>query len=120
MIIRLIDAAGDWTFGKGNSNYASDELAVEQNLRTRLLSWLGDCFFALADGVDWRGRLDVGQQNALLEEIRSIILKTEGVVGVTRLEGIYDPRTRHFKLTYDIQTIFSPSFTRAILQTFGS
>ncbi len=120
MIVRRVDPNGDWTFGKGKGNYCTDELAVEQSLKTRISSWVGDCFFSLNEGVDWRSRLDVGQQALLLEEIKSIILKTEGVISITKVQALYDADRRSVTIKYDVQTLFSRSFQGSILQSVGS
>lgn len=119
MIIRKVDANNDWSFGKGLSDYAADEQAIEQNIKTRILSWVGDCFFALPEGVDWRNRLEIGQQTELLEEVKSIILQSFGVVGINSLTGVFTGSTRNFLITYNIQTIFSPSFQSTIIQNSG-
>jgi hypothetical protein len=101
---------GDWTFGKGLSNYAKDNDAINLNIKTRILSWVGDCFFALNEGVDWVSRLDAGQQDALKQEIETIIQQSYGVVEVTSSTVTFDGTIRNFRGTYNIKTIFSPSF----------
>ena len=65
MRIRTLSESGDWTFGKGLNNYSDQVLAIAQNVKSRLLSWEGDCFWALQDGVDWRNLLDKGTQDEL-------------------------------------------------------
>ena len=119
MIIRKVDAENDWTFGKGKSDYAIQEAAIEQNVQGRILSWVGDCFFALPEGVDWKNRLDVGEQDNLLDEMKSVILQSEGVTGVNSLTGTFDGTTRTFLIEYDIQTIYSSSFQSEVTQTIG-
>lgn len=114
MIFRAITSNGDWLFGKGINNYLTGENAVEANIKTRILSWVGDCFFSLASGIDWSNRLDVGQQQALTEEIKSNILQAFGVVGITSVLAIFNGQTRNIRITYDIQTIYSTSFRRTI------
>lgn len=110
MKTRGLDKNHDWLLGKGLSDYVADAGAISQNIQTRILSWKGDCYFALQDGVDWTNRLGVGQQKALLEEIRALLLQTEGVVSVNNVTASYVPEKRSYTLSYDIQTIFSPSF----------
>lgn len=119
MIIRRVDSNNDWTFGHGLSDYAQAEEAVDQNIKSRVLSWVNDCFFALNDGVDWRNRLDVGQQSALRDEVNTIILQSFGVVSINNLLVVFDPNTRNFLVQYDIQTIFSQSFQSQIEQSAG-
>lgn len=119
MIFRQLTSTGDWTFGQGVAGYAVQQAAIELNVRTRLLSWLGDCFFALRDGVDWHSRLDKGQQAALQSELKSTILQSFGVTGVNTVFIAFDTVSRKFRITYDIQTIYSPSFINSIEQATG-
>lgn len=120
MIFRQIDANGDWEFGKGVNDYARNEDAINLNIRTRILSWVGDCFFALSDGIDWRNRLDVGQQAALVEEIKSNLLQAFGVIEINGVQSQFDGQTRTARLLYDIRTIYSPSFQEVIAQGAGA
>ena len=119
MIFRQLTSLGDWTFGKGVNDYATDQNAINLNIQTRLLSWVGDCFFALSDGIDWRNRLGPGQQDPLVDEIQSNILNAFGVVGINSVVAIFDGLTRSIRITYNIQTIFSPSFQSQIVQGSG-
>lgn len=119
MIIRKIDSQGDWEFGKGLSSYAADEQAVDENIKTRILSWTNDCFFALQEGVDWRGRLDVGQQSALVDEIKSLILRSYGVVGINSIDAIFNGNTRNITVTYNIDTIFGSAFQAQLQNLIG-
>lgn len=119
MIIRKVDSENDWLFGHGLSNYAKDEEAINENIKTRLLSWVNDCFFAMQEGVDWRQRLDIGQQLALKDELKTVILQSFGVIGVNSVELIFDGVTRLARITYNIQTIFSQSFQTEIRQSAG-
>lgn len=121
MIIRKTDAATrDWTFGKGLADYATDAQAIAENIQTRILSWVGDCFFALSDGVDWRNRLEVGQQTALRDEVSALILKSFGVISVDSVDLNFNPDNRLESLTYSITTIFSPSFEATIAIAAGA
>jgi len=119
MIFRQLTSAGDWTFGKGKAGYAVEEQAIELNIKTRLQSWKGDCFFALGDFVDWLGRLDKGQETNLLNELKSIILQSYGVVSVDSMTSVLDRTTRNCLVTYRISTVFSQSFERTLTLTAG-
>lgn len=113
MRFRQLDSEGDWTFGAGQNNYAQENDAVSLNVRTRIMSWVGDCFFDLAAGIDWINRLGSKNQRELLElDLRTIILQTEGVTGINSLSTNLDGR--NFKATYDIQTIYSQSYIDTI------
>ena len=120
MIFRAIDAQNDWKFGHGLSDYFQNQDAVEANIRTRLQSWVGNCFFALQDGVDWRARLDTGQKSNLINELKTVILSSFGVVAVISIDGVFDGVTRAFTVNAVIQTIFSPSFQIQLSQQAGT
>lgn len=109
MIFRNLTANGDWTFGKGANNYLTGEAALDMNIRTRLLSWVGDCYFSLTDFMDWKSLLDVGQQSNVLAAAKSVILQSEGVVGIVSAAFVFAGQTRRESVQALIQTIYSPS-----------
>lgn len=119
MIFRQLTALNDWTFGKGVSGYATAEAAVELNIKTRLQSWKGNAFFAVDDFVDWLGRLDKGQETNLNNELKNVILQSLGVVAVNSVSGVLDRNTRHYQVTYDIQTIYGTSFINTLSLAAG-
>ena len=106
MIIRAIDSNGDWTFGKGLSSYKKDLAGLSQNIKTRLLEWKGDCFFDNAAGVDWKTRLGKSSQlKPLIEEVRTVILKTDGVLQVINLDANLNSN-RKLTISYSVKTVF--------------
>ena len=119
MIFRQLTDAGDWTFGKGVSGYATQEKAVELNIRTRLLSWKNDCFYSLDDFVDWQARLDRGQEAGLVSEIRSVVLQSFGVVAINDLQATLDRQARKVAVVLDILTIYSRSFVSRLQLSIG-
>lgn len=109
MIFRSLDSNQDWVFGTGKGAYASGNVAIGLNIRTRLLSWLNDCFFAQTAGVDYYNRLgDRGTFDQLSSDMRRIISQSYGVTGITSFN--VQRVGRQFLATYNVQTIFSPSF----------
>jgi hypothetical protein len=109
MIFRNLDADGDWTFGKGKSDYASRNQAIGLNIRTRILSWVGDCFFDKPAGIDWWNRLGSKNQRALLElDLRRIILQSDGVTALVSFDTILD--NRDFTANYSVNTIYSKEY----------
>ena len=114
MIFRQLDSNGDWTFGKGRSNYAQNEDAVDVNIRTSLLSWNGDCFFDLKAGIDWTRLLDTGQQRNLQVALESLILKSYGVVGVSSAFATFNAVTRGLDVQYNVTTVFSQNFSSQV------
>jgi len=121
MLFRRLDSSSDWTFGFGLSNFAQDsDEAIGLNLKTRILSWVGDCPWDIGAGIDWKARLDKGQQAALLADLRSLILQTDGVVDANSVSVDFDPISRGMSIAYDVVTIFSASFTGLIAQAIGA
>jgi hypothetical protein len=116
MILRALDSSGDWTFGKGKSNYLREEAAIRQNISSRVSSWVGDCFFALSDGVDWTNRLDVGEQENVADEVAGVILASYGVVGVSLVETAFSGKTRGYSVNYQADTIYGAAFQNLISQ----
>lgn len=105
MIIRALDADGDWTFGKGKNDYVSLNDAVGQNIQTRLSSFLGDCFFSSDSGIDWFNLLGSKNQIALNLAVSAVILNTDNVLGLIELSIELD-ETRRLTIQYSVQTSF--------------
>lgn len=106
-IVRAIDSNGDWLFGKSLNDYKSKNEAVKQNIKTRLLSFLGDCFFDITAGIDWFTFLG-GSKNelALSLSVSSVILNTQFVTGIKQLT-IGLTSNREFSVSYQVQTAYS-------------
>jgi hypothetical protein len=108
MIIRGLDQDDDWTFGNGKSSYKRSQLALNQNISTKLLEWKGDCFFDNDAGVDWKNRLEKRSQIPFLQdEIRTVILKVDGVVEVANLDLNFNSTSRNLTVNYSVKTIYS-------------
>lgn len=110
MIVRAIDSDGDWLFGKSLNDYKSNLEAVKQNIQTRLLCFLGDCFFDITAGLDWFTFLG-GYKNELAVSlsVSSVILNTNGVTGIKQLT-IGLTSIREFSVYYQAQTAYSITF----------
>lgn len=113
MIFRNLDANNDWTFGKGLENYSTRQRAIGLNIRTRILSWVNDCFFDQTAGIDWINRMGNKNQRALLElDLRRIISKSEGVTGIISFDSNLNGRA--FTVNYSVTTIYSQDFQDAL------
>lgn len=106
MIIRNLTDLNDWTFGKGIQNYKTDKDAILLNVKTRLQSWVGDCFYATAGGVDYNNYMDIGTKDFLDSDIKRIILQSEGVLKINSYVSTLDRDTRGFEAQAEIVTIF--------------
>lgn len=108
MIVRALDRNHDWLFGKGRNDYLSGSAAIGQNIDTRLLCWIGDCFFDTKAGIDWINLLGSGQnQMALNLALAAVILNTQGVTALQALKPSFLPSTRLFTASYTVTTIYS-------------
>lgn len=106
MIFRNLTEEHDWCFGAGKANMTSLNQAIGLNIKTRILSWVGDCFFDQNAGIDWWNRLGSKNQRTLLElDLRRQIQQSEGVTGIvefqTNLIG------RKFSASYTVTTIYT-------------
>lgn len=105
MIIRALDNVGDWEFGKGRNNYKSGIDACAENLKTRISSFLGDCFFSLGAGIDWFNLLGAKNQIALRLAVGTTIINTQDVTGIQQLSFDIDA-LRVVRIRYKVQTTF--------------
>lgn len=113
--IRAITVDGDWTAGQGLSNYKSDEDALNQDLKTRLLEWVGDCFFNATAGIDWKTFLNPRGQPQIEQSVKALILQTQGVVQLSQLSSVLTNRS--LVINYAIKTIYSPSVQAQIVDS---
>jgi len=109
MIIRNSTADGDFTFGKGLSDYLRNQRAILHNVKTRLLSWKEDCFFAIAEGVDYNNLLDVGTKKLLDSDIKRVILQSEGVIKINSFTSTIDVDDREYSGEATYTDIFGVS-----------
>lgn len=106
-IVRALDLNGDWTFGQGKANYLQGTKQIEQSIKTRLLSFLGDCFFDPTAGIDWFNLLGSKRVLELRLAINAVLLNTTGVTGVVELSVNLNPVTRLFSVSYTVTTVYT-------------
>lgn len=112
MSFRNLDENSDWCFGRGKNDYIKGNEEIGLNIKTRLLSWVNDCFFARNAGIDWLNRLGFKNQKALLEaDLKTLILKSKGVTSLKNIDIVYNNVNRSFSATYTIMTIYSKEYT---------
>lgn len=119
MTIRNLDENHDWTFGSGKNNYVNENLEIALNIKTRILSFLGDCFFDTEAGIDWFNLLDYRYQDRLENSVQNVVLKTPGVVGINNIEVLLGAQ-RKIIIQYDIKTIYSTSYTGEVVSLYNS
>lgn len=106
MIIRQLSSLHDWTFGQGRNNYVTGNAAVAQNINTRLLMFLGDCFFDLGAGIDWWNFLGSKNQTGLQLAISATIINTANVTGLLQSSLTLDAN-RILTINYSVQSSYS-------------
>lgn len=107
MKIRRLNKNGDWTFGRGISNYADSDEAILLNCKTRLMSFKNDWFLDQNQNIDWFTIL--GQKNneqTIINEVERVCLNSEGIVKVVSIEVVKsDNRSANIEIV--VNTIFS-------------
>ncbi len=113
MAFRNLDSNHDWVFGSGKNSYVTENQEIGLNIQTRVLSFLGDCFFATEEGIDWWNLLDMGKQEQLENSVQETIKNTPGVTAINSVDVVLGAN-RKITITYDVQTIYSESYTGEI------
>lgn len=108
MIIRGLDSDGDWLFGKGKSDFLRNLDAVKSNITSRLKSWKGDCFFAVAEGVDYNNFMDVGTKDFLDRDVKRVLSQSDGVMRIDTFESELNRDSRGYSAVSNITTFFGP------------
>lgn len=110
MSFRNLDENHDWTFGRGLQNYVSRDKEIALNLKTRLLSFLNDCFFAINEGIDWFNHLGAKDRAVILLDVKKVINSTEGVKRINSVD-YFENSSRNLTIRYNIDTIYSTSIS---------
>lgn len=112
MIFRAITGDNDWTFGRGQGSYFTDNNAIAANVRTALQFFLNDCFFAMDAGIDWwnlLGAKNPAAKNNIILRTREVIVKCEGIVRINTVQATVNPNTRALLLQYNVDTTYTRS-----------
>lgn len=117
MSFRAITGDNDWTFGKGSNGYFIENAAIMADIKTALLFFLNDCFFATDVGIDWWGILGGKQAEAkaeILLQTRETIINRAGVTSINSVDTKFNPGTRRITVTYNINTIYGQNVTGSV------
>ena len=107
MMFRSLDINHDWNFGQGLQSYVSGEQAIGLNIQTRILSFVGDCFFDMLAGINWFiyfGTPNQTQQTLL--SVQACILQSYGVTKVNSVT-MNETSAGSLYLTFNIYDIYS-------------
>ena len=115
MRVRNLDKNGDWSFGKGQSDYVRNIDSVVLDVQMRLKEWYRDCFFNLEQGIPWNIRLGSHNQKELLDQdIQQTALSVEGVLNIFNFSSVVIGR--RYTCQFDIYTIYSPNTTTVFFE----
>lgn len=108
MLVRRLDEGHDMTFGQGIANYARDDEATAQSVRTRLMLLAGEWFLDTDAGVPYLQEIMVKPANLPLAEsvIKQTILETEGVAELRAFSMNYDRETRRLTIQATVANIY--------------
>lgn len=113
MSFRNLDGNHDWTFGIGKNNYVDGDLEILLDAKTRVLSFLGDCFFAPSAGIDWWNLLEYNKQAQAENAVMATVAQTEGVIEVSDTDSTLNAR-RELTLSYGIKTVNNSKYQQTI------
>lgn len=95
-----------WVFCRGLSAYKKEQKSIEQDIKSALLEFKYDCFFALQNGIDWKTRLGAKNQKELLDDdIQEVIQNRFGVISVQNFQS--NVLDRAYSCQCNVYTIFS-------------
>lgn len=114
MSFRNLNTNGDWVFGAGRNDYVTENQEIGLNIKTRVLSFLGDCFFSINEGIDWFNLLDYRYQEKLELKVQEVIKNTPGVVSINSIDILLGAN-RKITIQYDVKTIYSLSYINSIV-----
>ena len=115
MRVRGIDALGDWNFGKGRSDYKQANNAIAQNIKTRLKSFLNDCFFDVTAGIDWFNLMGSKNIVELKLKVAACILNTSEVTSLIEVSTNLS-NDRNITITYSVETVYGRILNQVINQ----
>lgn len=101
MRFRNLTAYGDWCFGKGRNSFLQNDEALMMNIKTRLLSFLGDCFFDTEAGIDWWNLIGGKDLKSLIASIQRVVLRSSQVKRIVDLDYTLNNRVFSIRLSVE-------------------
>lgn len=99
MRFRNLDINGDWVFGKGRNSFVTANQALMLNIKTRLLEFLGDCFWDTEKGIDWWNLLGEKNIKKVLADVQRTILRSYRVKSLENISYRLTDRALSITLT---------------------
>lgn len=116
MKVSGLDSNGDWRFGKNLAQYKKDSEAVYQNVVTRLQCFVDDWFLDIDFGIDWFFLLgNKNTQTQIEREIERVVLETQYVKSITKLEVGKPDQNRSVTIQLAITTLYKDEISDEII-----
>lgn len=112
-MFRNLDENYDWTWGQNLNNYVTETQEIALNIKTRILSFLGDCFFAVEEGIDHWRYMGYNTQTEYEKAITDVIVATPGVEKVEQLDILLNAN-RQMTLSFSVYTIYSTTIDSTV------
>ncbi len=111
MRVRKLTADGDYSFGNSQADFwINDPAGIGQNVKTRLLLWLGEWYLDISLGTPYmQGILGKYSKQIADTTIQDQVLSTFGVTDIRNYTSTLDPDTRELSVQFTIDTIFGPT-----------
>lgn len=118
MLVRRLDENWDMTFGHGLTNYARDQEAVSQNVKSKLQLLRAEWFLDVDAGVPYLQEIMVKPADLQLAEalIKQTILETEGISELITFELVFNRDTRRMVINATVATIYGTTENIRVLK----
>lgn len=119
-----LDSSGDLEVIDGEFSLTSGSEAVAQELRQRLLFFLGEWFLDTRLGVDWFGiaLVKAPDWKRMEQMIRQVVRGTEGIKTVRKIDFDFDAENRSLALEIDAEledlSLYTFSFSELLLLNY--
>lgn len=115
MKVSRLDTNSDWTFGRNDKAYVNGSRMVKQNVVTRIKSFKNDWILDIDANIDWITLLgSKNSQGQILREVERVVLDTDGVLRINKLEIMADNKKRTAKINLNFTTIYDDTITEQI------
>jgi len=105
-MVRKLSSEGDWCFGRNKADYIRKDPEIQQNIKTRLRSFKDDWFLDVEANIPWIELLgSFNKKREIEQEVKRVILATDGVLRINRLDIIVDNRVA--RIEANIDTVYS-------------
>jgi hypothetical protein len=118
VLTRRLDENWDMRFGHGLSDYAVDQEAVSQNVKTRLQLLRGEWFLDVDAGVPYLQEIMVKPADLQLAEaiIKQTIIETDGIDELRTFSMDFNRDTRVLFISATVTTIYGTTENIKVLK----